>query len=293
MHASKPAFPGRHSEFPRQFDWSCHIAPRVSIRDDHGNPWPGEGASANRPIRLRVRAVAKAIEEVDLNMELAPDIHFAPIGAQSVVMDLARDRYFAIGPRVTEIVRKVTANVRVPSADCAADEPLDILKRTGAVGDEIRWNIDPGPMSMCSPPCGSIVPTPSLGLGISTAPRLTANILLQLVRAERSLKRRPFAETVRVWRRRKAISSFGRVRSRTPCLLDAYFAARPWFPVAPICRLDALALSSFLWSQGHRVDLVFGVRLEPFVAHCWVQHEGIALNEPFERLKQLTLIMSI
>lgn len=63
----------------------------------------------------------------------------------------------------------------------------------------------------------------------------------------------------------------GLARASEQAALDEFFAARPWFPQKPICRLDALALCLHMRRRGHPVDLVFGVKLEKFAAHCWVR----------------------
>lgn len=63
-----------------------------------------------------------------------------------------------------------------------------------------------------------------------------------------------------------------------------YFAlrqrrARRYSFVDTICLLDSLALLAFLRRRGHTATLVFAVNLTPFGAHCWVEHDGIILND--------------
>jgi hypothetical protein len=76
-------------------------------------------------------------------------------------------------------------------------------------------------------------------------------------------------------------------------LLASFEGCRPLFPIAPICRLDAPALTLFLRRHGHRARLVFGARLEPFAAHCWTELDGAVVNEPVERVAAFTPILMV
>jgi len=58
-----------------------------------------------------------------------------------------------------------------------------------------------------------------------------------------------------------------------------FAAARIWMPAAFVCLFDSLALMRFLLTRGIRADLVFGVRSRPFAAHCWVEVDGVILDD--------------
>ena len=60
--------------------------------------------------------------------------------------------------------------------------------------------------------------------------------------------------------------------------------ARALVPIAPNCLSDSLALRHWLARRGHRCDLVVAARLEPFAAHCWIEAQGIVLNDTPERI---------
>ncbi|MBD8873373.1 lasso peptide biosynthesis B2 protein [Rhodanobacter sp. DHB23] len=55
--------------------------------------------------------------------------------------------------------------------------------------------------------------------------------------------------------------------------------ARKWVPLGTTCLLDSLSLVTYLANHQLPADLVFGVALSPFSAHCWVQFRHIVLNE--------------
>lgn len=84
--------------------------------------------------------------------------------------------------------------------------------------------------------------------------------------------------------------------SRTPVEVAAGAARRfwrisPWLPVEGECLLRSALLIAYLRRLGLRADWVFGVRLWPFMAHCWVQLDDLCLNDDVERLSAYTPIL--
>lgn len=68
---------------------------------------------------------------------------------------------------------------------------------------------------------------------------------------------------------------------------------RPYFPAKGICLIDSLILTSFLASYNIYPLLVFGVRTEPFHAHCWVQQGNTVFNDNVEHASSYTPIMAV
>ena len=68
-----------------------------------------------------------------------------------------------------------------------------------------------------------------------------------------------------------------------PVSLDSsvrsFLAARRKLPFAPHCLTDSLALLEWLGPARREAMLVLGVKLDPFAAHCWVQHGPRLLND--------------
>jgi hypothetical protein len=58
-----------------------------------------------------------------------------------------------------------------------------------------------------------------------------------------------------------------------------FAAVRRLVPIAPNCLLDSLALTRWLGPAAESTMLVFGAKLEPFAAHCWVQADDLLLND--------------
>lgn len=57
-----------------------------------------------------------------------------------------------------------------------------------------------------------------------------------------------------------------------------FFAARRLIPLSPHCLSDSLALLRWL-GPAPGLRLIFGVKRDPFEAHCWVQLHELLINE--------------
>lgn len=69
-----------------------------------------------------------------------------------------------------------------------------------------------------------------------------------------------------------------------------FWRMAPWLPVEGECLVRSALLVRFLRRRGLGADWVFGVRLWPFMAHCWVQLDDLCLNDDVERLAAFTPI---
>lgn len=59
------------------------------------------------------------------------------------------------------------------------------------------------------------------------------------------------------------------------------------------CLLRAIGLQHYLAKQGYESALVFGVRLNPFEAHCWLQDGDLILNDTIEMVGRFTPIRAV
>ena len=222
-------------------------------------------------------------------MNLAPNVYLAVVDDRSIALDLDRDRYVGLGRTLTQAAVRLTDPAQSAEiVDLAAERDKLIAK---------------GILSASAParPQRSTLPAatsrwPSDRTGAERAPPIdwqgARSALAALTQAELSLRIAPFRRTIERVAREKARAARPARRTEQE-LLDAYAAARPWFPVKPICRLDAIALCLHLTRGGQSADLVFGVRLDPFHAHCWVQRGDAVLNEPHDGVLKYTPIMVV
>lgn len=85
-------------------------------------------------------------------------------------------------------------------------------------------------------------------------------------------------------------------RSRTgelPELLAIFERLRPLYGRRYVCLYDSLALLEFLARHGHFADWIFGVKVEPFGAHCWLQYQDQLLNDSVDYVRNFTPIMVV
>lgn len=68
---------------------------------------------------------------------------------------------------------------------------------------------------------------------------------------------------------------------------------RPLYPRKYLCLYDCLALIEFLAHYRLFPQWVFGVKAEPFAAHCWLQEADLVLNDSVEFVRGFTPIMAV
>ena len=100
-----------------------------------------------------------------------------------------------------------------------------------------------------------------------------------LRRARADIARRPIAELLSALTARPA---FRYDRDVHPAALR-WLAARRLLPAAPQCLVDTLALARWL-GPAPQLMMVFGVKLDPFEAHCWLQHADWLLNDRLDTI---------
>jgi Transglutaminase-like superfamily len=72
-----------------------------------------------------------------------------------------------------------------------------------------------------------------------------------------------------------------------------FAAARRYIPSRPSCLVDSLALVRFLGPLAAGTSLVFGVKLEPFAAHCWVQVGSLLLNDRADEVERFEPVRTV
>ena len=76
-------------------------------------------------------------------------------------------------------------------------------------------------------------------------------------------------------------------------LFEIFRTLRPYYPRPYLCMFDSLALLHFLARYGVFPQWVYGVKLEPFGAHCWVQAGDLVVNDIVDNVRGYTPIMSV
>ena len=74
-------------------------------------------------------------------------------------------------------------------------------------------------------------------------------------------------------------------------LAQQFMRASAWVPNSGRCLRNSMLLINLLEGAGLPATWVFGVRTYPFDAHCWVEHEGIVLNDTIDHVRWYTPIL--
>ena len=237
-----------------------------------------------------------------------PDyIHFATESDAAIFLDLRKDQYsLLVGEEARTFCALVSQTpdpsrrvVLVDSPTCADDcMPLEADLLTDLLANGVL-----SPQS--SPSTDLISSPPSLPqenlldqqTTYSTAIRLRDlwDFLVSCAIAKWRLSRTSIENTVRAVRRRKLAhdesACFEIAKARQ--LVHIYNRLRPLIPQDYLCLFDSLSLIEFLARHNCYPNWVFAVHLEPWGAHCWVQHGTTAFNEDFEWAGTFLPIMSI
>lgn len=214
-------------------------------------------------------------------LQLRPDLSFCFIAERAVLLDLRADRYFLLTGEPLRLLRKAmrgeygTSNpAEFANFGCG---PLFVDGPSGVAPVEAAT---PGRSAL---ECGRApLDWPSVG-----------HVFGAQVRASVTLRTCGLRRTVARWRAARP-SGQPREEVGATIMLSQYYAAkRALVPLHRSCVPDSLGLIRLLWRHGLDADLLFGVRLDPFAAHCWVQSESHVLSDPLSNVTDFTPVFRL
>jgi hypothetical protein len=220
-------------------------------------------------------------------------VHACFAANRTIFLDMKRGTYFGLDPEKTELLRHALDN---PSGSEDAASPI----ATELIGLGLLTTSRSASKTFL-PPAAS-APETSL-LTLDERPRISTACVVRFfatcIAVTLRLKFRPLDRSLTHLARRKSGSA-------TPFTTDdaaldqARNLARTFFYLRPFayaarnrCLLDSLTLAEFLASYGIRATCVFGVRANPFEAHCWLQIGSHVVNETPEMAKRYAPILSV
>jgi hypothetical protein len=263
---------------------------------------PGEGyLEQKRHARARTLSAAMSVSYF-----LSPHVHVCVAGKQVILLDLERDKYLAVahahpigrwvrgwpqpqtGPAAT---LQDGAPGRVPGAEnglLAQMISQGLLVTDPALGKEAA------PITADKPKVALV--EYDLHVRPRATPRQLGNFCAAFAVARWSLKRRPIKDVVRAVRLRKKRASAASAVDIAAIreLVTAFVHLRPLFYTARDgCLLDSVTLTHFLARYGVFPTWVFGVKTEPFYAHCWVQQGDYVFNDTPDFIKGFSPILVV
>jgi len=202
---------------------------------------------------------------------------------QAVFLDLPRDRYFRLGPDDDGTFQLWAKSGAVSAAAAAHLVEVGIL---------VACDQPPTPNA----PVEIVPPSVDLGEEACGEARLIdiGRGLLAQRRATSAIRRGKLASLVTALASDAAPRRAGRDAQAAVRRIAAAFGSTPLaVRKAKQCLPRALAANALCRAAGALPTLVFGVRLEPFAAHCWLQWHAAVIVGDLEQARMFTPILAV
>jgi hypothetical protein len=217
--------------------------------------------------------------------DLADHLSFCICAERVVLLDLKADRYFCLGPRLEPAFKRWTAS----AGEFASALDADLLLACGLVVPR---------RAVAAPASESLLPPATHDL-IDTVPSCeVADFVRALVAqfvAAAHLRRRPLVEVLQHCRRQRTVAALAsdRARCRARPIAAALERSGLLLGSGDRCLSRALAAMQLCRRRGIGAALVFGIRLNPFAAHSWVQLDDAVLVGDYEQVRLFTPILVV
>ena len=213
---------------------------------------------------------------------LGPGFHACLAQDHVILLDVARDRYWALGPRVRDAFVALLAD----PLDCDQAYPLRSLVEDGILlGDPTRHRLvlPEAPQSASRDLAFAAPDVPWAAQGRALRYRLAAALTLRAGRLDGA--RRWLSRQARV-----GVDASSATDERLLHLMAGFNRLEWLFPTLDRCLVHSVACCGAGRGAGVALDFVIGVRAAPFAAHCWVQQGGLVVNDTLERVRPFTPI---
>ncbi|WP_372362202.1 lasso peptide biosynthesis B2 protein [Xanthomonas sp. NCPPB 1325] len=205
---------------------------------------------------------------------LRDDLSFCRIGERLVFLDVGNDRYFRLPSAQEHSLLAYLAH------DPVSELEINALVEPGLLVEGAQAAACPQPSVMPVARSAIEMPIPA------RRPQLfeTLEVLALVLSTRLALKRTPLSKilgslSAGVQQRGMQQCSVAGLEQRLTDAASVFRHARLWVPVEMRCLLDSVALARFLRRRQLDARIVFGVALDPFSAHCWVQAGDLVLND--------------
>jgi hypothetical protein len=211
---------------------------------------------------------------------LRAGISYCEVAGQLLFLDVRRDRYFCLSETSEAAFKRVAQGAEAAAPDAAA--------LAGMIGDGL---LVPGaPLRPCPPvshPQASLID--ALEGGSSNAATLGA--IAGLARARAALRLLGLARTLARLPPPIGTASDAKQAANTMQVAAAYQQAGLLVTALDRCLPRSIAVAHRCRRLGIPVDLILGVRLQPFAAHCWVQLGETIVNDRLDKVRNFTPIL--
>ena len=214
-------------------------------------------------------------------MRLRDGLSWCLCGNRTIFLDLYRDRYFGLKPEEENAFRSWLPE----QGACDASA----LARLEACGLLVAGEPAVASPSVAEPQRDLADAAPAAPLG-SVGRAVVAQLYASI-----QLRHRPLRAILESGARSEARCA-APTRNREEIAIRvaaAFVAAGLIVRSADQCLPRALAARAICRSYDLRTSLVFGVRLDPFLAHCWLQQDDAVIVGDLEQIRLFTPILVV
>lgn len=220
-------------------------------------------------------------------------VHLCSRGDAFVFLDLRQDDYILVSGDAAVVLRSLLAAPLSEKPSTELFSALDELLAGGLLTTDRNAgrNVAVPQVSLATQPLIDPDSPPS----VRPAGRDVLHFATACMSASMNLRRNRLERTIVAVKQRKAqhppIQSGHLERTRE--LSFIFQSLRSFLPRDYVCLFDSLALIEFLSRYRLFPSWVFGVKLEPWAAHCWVQAGEYVFNESVEEAASYTPVMVV
>mgnify|MGYP002403419543 CR=1 FL=1 len=221
-----------------------------------------------------------------MGYRLRAGVHFCDVGGRLVFLDLGQDRYFCLSDRAEAEFRRAALGA---GEEPAGDRAVSRLVATGLLVETPHAN---APLA-----CPSL-PTPTASaLDLRTGEVRASEVacaLAAVLRARVALHVRGLARVLRsIERRGDDAHNVDAPTDGIAAVAAMFERTAAWTRSHDQCLPRSIAVARRLRSLGLHANLVIGVQLRPFAAHCWVQAGEQVVNDRIDQVRPFQPILVI
>jgi len=206
-------------------------------------------------------------------------LSYCEVGGRLVFLDASADRYFCLNYEAEDEFRKVGTK---------AKDWADASGQTAGAGPFAGWNEAPRPCPAPAAARQSLLDEPGPAAGWAR----TWLAVRRLQSARLRFRLQSFAGALASFEKAKSRSATGcATAADLAAELTGFLAAMRLLTTRDFCLSHSYAVARFMLARGIDASLIFGVRLGPFAAHCWVQHGDCLLNDRLDTVRIFTPIL--
>ncbi|TYC98005.1 lasso peptide biosynthesis B2 protein [Novosphingobium sp. BW1] len=219
-----------------------------------------------------------------MGFTLRNGISFCRVGDRIIFLDIVADRYFCLSPEAEHSFRALVEGGTPPPDDAHVQGLLarGVLMTSAAQQAPVACR----PIVM---PLTSVLdldlPQPALAG--------TTSALCYLATTRVRLKMAGLGQTLS-WlstRKSRLPTSPALPEGQVERIMAGFVSAARIASQIDLCLANSIAVASRMIAKGIRPDVVLGVQLGPFSAHCWVQHGDQLVNDRVDMVRTFTPIL--